>query len=98
MNANTRIKQGCHAAQRKLGEDRIRTLQTDSDEVVLIKNTAVEMLETVDVGVVGEDINLIVLLMVAKADAHKDIISSCLDVGIRKGFILPVPRASETAT
>lgn len=97
MNANTRIKQGCHAAQRKLGEDRIRTLQTDSDEVVLIKNTAVEMLETVDVGVVGEDIILIVLLM-AKADAHKDVISSCLDVGIRKGFILLVPRASETAT
>lgn len=97
MNANTRIKQGCLAAQRKLGEDRIRTLQTDSDEVVLIKNIAVEMLETVDVGVVGEYINLIVLLM-AKADAHKDIISSCLDVGIRKGFILLVPRASETAT
>jgi hypothetical protein len=57
----------------KLEDKGIRTLQAESDADVLIVDTAVEMSETTAVGIVGEDVDLIVLLM-AKADAHKDII------------------------
>lgn len=57
----------------KLENNGIKTLQAESDADVLIVDTAVEMSETTSVGIVGEDVDLIVLLM-AKADAHKDII------------------------
>lgn len=43
----------------KLGDSEIRTFQTDSDVVVLIVGTAVEMLEITDVSIAGEDVNLI---------------------------------------
>ena len=57
----------------KLEDNGIRTLQAESDADVLIVDTAVEMSETTAVGIVGEDVDLIVLFM-AKADAHKYII------------------------
>lgn len=57
----------------KLEDNGIKTLQAESDADVLIVDTALEMSETTSVGNVGEDVDLIVLLM-AKPDAHKDII------------------------
>lgn len=51
----------------KLEDNGIRTLEAESDANVLI----VEMSETAAVGNVGENVDLIVLLM-AKADAHND--------------------------
>jgi len=57
----------------KLEDNGIRTLQAESDADVVIVNTAVEMSETTAVCILGEDVDLIVLLM-AKADAYKDII------------------------
>lgn len=59
----------------KLGDSEIRTFQPDRDAVVLIAGKDVEMLETTDVSIAGEDINLMDLL-IAKADAHKDIVST----------------------
>jgi len=50
----------------ELEDNGIRTLQAESDEDVLIVDMAVEMSETTAVCIVGEDVDLIVLLM-AKA-------------------------------
>lgn len=57
----------------KLEDNGVKTLQAESDADVLIVDTAVKMSETTTVGIVGEDVDLIVLLM-AKSYAHKDII------------------------
>lgn len=58
----------------KLGDGEIRTFQPDSDAVVLVVGTAVKMQATTDVSIVGEGVNLMDLL-IAKADAHKEIVS-----------------------
>ena len=57
----------------KVEDNGIKTLQAESDADVLIVDTAVEVSVTKSVGIVGKDVDLIVLFM-AKADANKDII------------------------
>lgn len=51
----------------------IRPFQAECEADVLIVDTAMEIPETTAVGIVGEDVDFIVLL-IAKANAHKDII------------------------
>ncbi|CAG9820117.1 unnamed protein product [Phaedon cochleariae] len=57
----------------ELEDNGTRAHQAESDADVLIVDTAVKISETAAVGIVGENVDLIVLLM-AEADAHNEII------------------------